>query len=91
MDCNSKGNMLCCNCPRLEGISRMAAIETAMNHRLRRPMRERVSAIADEPTKAEIMEDIRIGLQQAAAGEGRPAQEAFDELRRKLAGNAHSR
>ena len=33
----------------------------------------------DEPTKAEIMEDIRIGLRQAAAGEGRPAREALEE------------
>ena len=54
-------------------------------------MSQRSAAVADEPTKAEIMEDIRIGLQQAAAGEGRPAREAFRELRRKIAGNAHSR
>ena len=54
-------------------------------------MRRRSATVADEPTKAEIMEDIRIGLQQAAAGEGRPAREAFKELRRKIAGNAHSR
>ena len=69
----------------------MVTIDPAMNHRLRRPMRERARAIADEPTKAEIMEDIRIGLRQAAAGEGRPAHEAFEELRRKIAGDAHSR
>ena len=54
-------------------------------------MRQRSATVADEPTKAEIMEDIRIGLQQAAAGEGRPAREAFRELRQKIAGNAHSR
>ena len=42
----------------------------------------------DEPTKAEIMEDIRIGLRQAAAGEGRPAREALEEIRRKIADNA---
>ena len=54
-------------------------------------MSQRSAAVADEPTKAEIMEDIRIGLQQAAAGEGRPAREAFRELRQKIAGNAHSR
>lgn len=57
---------------------------------LRRPERERIAKIADEPTKAELMEDIRIGLQQAAAGDGRPAHEAFKELRQKIAGNAHS-
>ena len=69
----------------------MAAANPITRDAPRRPKRQRSAASADEPTKAEIMEDIRIGLQQAAAGEGRPAQEAFDELRRKLAGNAHSR
>ena len=53
--------------------------------------RRRSAPIAGEPTKAELMEDIRIGLQQAAAGEGRPAHETFAEIRRKIAGNAHSR
>ena len=58
---------------------------------MRRLKRRRSATVADEPTNAEIMEDIRIGLQQAAAGEGRPAREIFRELRRKTAGNAHSR
>lgn len=58
---------------------------------MRRLNRQRPATVADEPTRAEIMEDIRIGLQQAAAGEGRPAREAFRELRQKIAGNAHSR
>ena len=35
-----------------------------------------------EPTKEDILEDIRIGIQQAQAGEGRPAREALDEIRR---------
>lgn len=44
-----------------------------------------------EPTKAEIMEDIRIGLDQAAAGEGRPAREALEEIRRRIADDVRSR
>ena len=55
-----------------------------------RPYQSSSEPIAAEPTKAEIMEDIRIGLQQADAGEGRPAKEAFKELRQKIYGNAHT-
>ncbi len=55
------------------------------------PMRRCCAADNDEPAKEEIMEDIRVGLQQAAAGEGRPAREAFRELRRKIAGKTCSR
>jgi len=55
------------------------------------PMRRRSEADNVEPAKEEIMEDIRVGLQQAAAGEGRPAREAFRELRRKISRNAPSR
>ena len=69
----------------------MVATNPVTKNTLRRPKRQRSAKIADEPTKAELMEDIRIGLQQAAAGEGRPAHEAFKELRQKIAGNAHSR
>ena len=58
---------------------------------VRRPKRRRFAGDNDEPTKEEIMEDIRVGLQQAAAGEGRPAREAFRELRRKIASDAHAR
>ncbi len=47
-------------------------------------LQECAPAVANEPTKAEIMDDIRVGSKQAAAGEGRPAREAFEELRRKL-------
>ena len=43
---------------------------------------------ADEPTKAEILEDLRQGLKEALEGKGRPAREALAELRRKLADNA---
>lgn len=45
----------------------------------------------DEPAKAEIMDDIRIGLRQAAAGEGRPAREALEEIRRRIADDVRSR
>ena len=46
---------------------------------------DRVSdAGLDEPTKAEILADVKTGLQQALAGEGRPAREVFAEIRRKL-------
>ena len=58
---------------------------------VRQPQHRRPASDADEPTKEEIMEDIRVGLQQAAAGEGRPAREAFHEIRRKIAGDAHAR
>lgn len=33
-----------------------------------------------EPTKAEILASLEIGLRQALAGEGRPARELLDEL-----------
>ena len=69
----------------------MEATMTSTSDRVRQQKQRRSTTVADEPTKAEIMEDIRIGLQQAAAGEGRPAREVFRELRRKTAGHAHSR
>jgi predicted transcriptional regulator len=34
----------------------------------------------DEETDEEILENIRIGLQQALRGEGRPAREVLDEI-----------
>ncbi len=51
------------------------------------------SAAADdrEPTKEEILEDIRIGIIQAKAGLGRPARESLEELRREIYGDADSR
>lgn len=69
----------------------MATMNPVAKESLRQPKRRRSSPIADEPSRAEILEDIRIGLQQAAAGEGRPAHETFAEIRRKTAGDAHSR
>ena len=48
--------------------------------------RDRDECDTQDPTKAEIMEDIRVGLRQAAACDGRPAREVFEETRRKTAG-----
>ncbi len=41
-----------------------------------------------EPTKEELMEDIRIGIIQAKAGYGRPARESIAELRQEIYGDA---
>ena len=48
------------------------------------------SALADdaEPTRAEIMANLREALKEALAGEGRPAREALAELRRKIENDA---
>ena len=43
-----------------------------------------------EPTKEELLEDIRIGIIQAKAGQGRPALESLEELRREIYGDADS-
>ena len=61
----------------------MAVTDSVAIDAPRRPKRQRSAAIAEAPSKAEIIEDIRIGLRQAAAGEGRPAHEAFADLRDK--------
>ena len=34
----------------------------------------------DEPTETEILESLRIGMQQALAGDYRPAHEVLDEI-----------
>ena len=42
-----------------------------------------------EPTKEEILEDIRIGLRKVLAGEERmPAREALEALRTRIYGDA---
>ena len=43
-----------------------------------------------EPTKEEIMDDIRQGIIQAKAGQGRPALESLEELRREIYGDANA-
>ncbi len=45
----------------------------------------------DEPTKEEILQNIRTGMQQALEGQTRPAREALDEIRRKIAVNVDAR
>ena len=37
-----------------------------------------------EPTKEELLEDLRIGLRQAIAGEGMPARESIEALRHRI-------
>ena len=45
-----------------------------------------------EPTKEEIMEDIRQGLRDIKAGfEGQDALESLEELRREIYGDTHAR
>ena len=45
-----------------------------------------------EPTKEEILEDLRIALRDAIAGKNlRPAREVLDEIDRELADDANSR
>lgn len=45
-----------------------------------------------EPTKEEIMEDIRQGLRDVKAGfEGQDAMESLEELRREIYGETHAR
>ena len=55
---------------------------------------EAIESVADdddrEPTKEEIMDDIRQGLRDVLAGEeGMPALEALEALERRVCGDAH--
>ncbi|MEQ8676351.1 MAG: hypothetical protein RLP44_10495 [Aggregatilineales bacterium] len=43
----------------------------------------------DEPTKEQILESIRIGMQQALAGDYRPAHEVLDEIEREDVDDAY--
>ena len=47
--------------------------------------------IHDEPTREDILQNVRTGMRQALDGETRPAREALDEIRRKIAANADAR
>ena len=51
----------------------------------------RISADSAPPTKADIIDDIRVGLRQAKAGEGRPARLVLQEIRDELAADADIR
>ena len=42
----------------------------------------------EEPTEAAILESLRIGMQQALAGDHRPALEVLDEIDREMMGDA---
>ena len=54
-----------------------------------------IDSLADddlrEPTKEEIMDDIREGIREAKAGEGMPALEALAALRKRVYGDAYDR
>ena len=39
---------------------------------------------SDEPTKADIRDDLKIAFQQMRAGKGRPARVALAEIRREI-------
>ncbi len=41
-----------------------------------------------EPTKEEIMEDIRLGIREARAGKGMPARESLKALVQRIYGDA---
>lgn len=45
---------------------------------------------ATEPTKAEILADLRQALKEALSGAGRPAREALAELQRKSIDDANA-
>ena len=45
----------------------------------------------DEPTKEELLVDLKRALQEALAGEGRPALEVLDEIDREMMDDANSR
>ncbi len=61
--------------------------------KLKPPQLDSVAADDDdrEPTKAEIMDDIRQGLRDIKAGEeGMPALEGLKAIRRRIYGDADS-
>ena len=43
----------------------------------------------DEPSEAEILNSLRIGMQEALAGDYRPAQAVLDEIDREVTGDAY--
>ena len=47
--------------------------------------------VHDEPTKEEILQDIRTSMRQALDGQTRPAREALNEIRRKIEADADAR
>lgn len=66
--------------PKVKSVSADDAIESAADDDDR------------EPTKEEIMDDIRQGLRDVLAGyEGQDAMESLEELRREIYGDTDSR
>ena len=64
---------------------------TEYDPKCRRNTPNRISADSTPPTKADIIDDIRVGLRQAKAGEGRPARLVLQEIRDELAADADIR
>lgn len=56
-----------------------------------RNISNRMSADSPPPTKADIIDDIRVGLRQAKGGEGRTARQVLQEIRDELATVADNR
>lgn len=52
---------------------------------------DQIAADSPPPTKADIIDDIRVGLRQAKAGEGRPARQVLQEIRDEVAADADNR
>lgn len=58
---------------------------TAANTNARAAVKPDLSANnSDEPTKADIRDDLKIAFQQLRAGKGRPARVALAEIRRDI-------
>lgn len=58
----------------------MDILETAT----RAPGRAEKADASDAPSKAEILDDIRVGLRQAKRGEGMDARQMIAEIRAEL-------
>ena len=61
---------------------------TEFNPKRCRNSPDRTAVDSATPTKADIIDDIRAGLRQAKAGEGRPARLVLQEIRDELAADA---
>ena len=53
------------------------------------PVNETTATEESEPTKAELLEDLRQALKEAIAGDLRPALEVLDEIDHEITDNAH--
>ena len=64
---------------------------TEHNSKCARNSPNKISTDSTPPTKVDIIDDIRVGLRQAKAGEGRPALLVLQEIRDELAADADNR